>query len=115
MAIDAVNNKQKKALMSLILVPVWESIKSQGDDCKAKESKTKKHVTVPASGLPQDLQRDCKYHGSKLLSLNNSDFMSHVVLFVEMKTPFNCMIDKKFATVETPVQTSTTSYATEEN
>jgi len=38
---------------------------------------------------------------------------SHVALFVEMKTPFDCMIDK-FATVETPVQTSTTSYATEE-
>ena len=113
MAIDAVNDKQKKALMSLILVPVWESIKCQGDDCKAKESKKKKHGTVPASGQPQDLQIEHKYHGSKLLSLNHSDIVSHVALFVEMKTPFNCMIDK-FATVETPVQTSTTAYATEE-
>ena len=113
MAIDAVNDKQKKALMSLILVPVWESIKCQGDDCKAKESKKKKHGTVPASGQPQDLQIERKYHGSKLLSLNNSDIVSHVALFVEMKTPFDCMIDK-FATVETPVQTSTTIYATEE-
>jgi len=77
MAIDAVNDKQKKALMSLILVPVWESIKCQGDDCKAKESKKKKHGTVPASGQPQDLQIEHKYHGSKLLSLKNSDIVYH--------------------------------------
>ena len=113
MAIDAVNDKQKKALMSLILVPVWESIKSQGDDCKAKESKTQKHGTVAASGRAQDQQIERKYHGSRMLHLNNSDIVSHVALFFEMKTPFNCMIDK-FATVETPVQTSTTSYAIEE-
>jgi len=98
MVIKELHEDIKKALQSIILPPIWDSIKS-GGECKAKSSKNKKSGTVPAGKKEQEQQLNLKFHGSHFLQLNDEKQFSYIESFVNMIKPFDEFIGK-FATVE---------------
>jgi len=105
MVLTTINGKIKKALLSLVLVPVWDHVLQVEDDCKAHSSKTKPTGTVEKPSQTEIVE--LKYHGTYGQEKSGSS-VSYLDQFMLMQAPFD-VLSPMFATVSTEIITSDTA------
>ena len=102
MVLTTINAKVKKALLSIILVPIWDHVLQVEDDCKAHSSKAKPSGTVEKPSQTEVIE--LKFHGSKIVG-NGGDAISYLNQFMVMQTPFD-ILSPQFATISEEINTS---------
>ena len=94
-------NTYKKAIQSLILVPLWDEVKTTGD-CKAEETnKERLSVMSPTQPNQADLML-LKYHGSKLLKKQSITQESAVFCFSMLTGPYKHLLSGFASSSEVP-------------
>ena len=102
MVLTTINAKVKKAILSIILVPIWDHVLQVEDDCKAHSSKAKPSGTVEKPSQTDVIE--LKFHGSKIVG-NGGNAISYLDQFMLMQTPCD-VLSPQFATISDEINTS---------